>query len=95
MSQNILSEGEICGLSSGNVIGYNFEDIPGHLGFLGEYFRIKLAFRDEEKERHFFVKALPFSNLDHRKLVESLGMFKKETIIYRNIFSVFKSNSGE
>ena len=94
MTNEILSEAEVHNLTSENIVKYTFKDVEGHPGFLGEYFRVILT-QNDNKVHHFFVKALPFTDKEHRRIVQSLGMFKKETEIYRKIFTAFKKSSGK
>lgn len=70
-----------------NVTSEHFGDF---LGFLGEYYRLKIVatINDEKFEFKFFVKSLPIKDLrSHRSMLINTGIFLKEVRIYGEIFN--------
>lgn len=57
------------------------------MGYLGEHLRLKVKFKENNNVVDFFVKSVPFSNLEHRKNIEDLKVIEKEGQIYELIFN--------
>lgn len=68
------------------------ENFGEFLGYLGEYYRLKITARlgDVSSEFQFFVKSLPIKDLrSRRSMLINTGIFLKEVRIYKEIFSEF------
>nr|XP_029729191.1 uncharacterized protein LOC109429832 [Aedes albopictus] len=78
------------------VISYRLEKVPGQPGFLGEYAHLVVSTVEiETKLSHdhsYFVKCLPFTDAKQREVVQDLGIFTKEAVCYRELFSRFERN---
>ncbi|XP_065075768.1 uncharacterized protein LOC135699431 [Ochlerotatus camptorhynchus] len=91
---NIISASEceqivINSLSHRNISirTYKIRKIPGHLGFLGEYFQLEIVVEEGETQwsEHYFLKSLPIADTAQRAMMEGLGFFRKEVRIYSDI----------
>lgn len=69
------------------IVKFNIEGFGNYLGFLGEYFRLKIdaIVNDSKSELNFFVKSLPLNDLKQRKMLEDTGIFRKEVTVYKNL----------
>ena len=68
------------------------ENFGDFLGFLGEYYQLKISAQlgEASSEFQFFSKSLPIKDLrSRRSLLISSGIFLKEVKIYEEIFSEF------
>lgn len=75
------------------------EHFGNFLGYLGEYYRLKIiaCMNDDGgmSEFQFFVKSLPIKDLrSRRSMLINSGIFLKEVQIYKEIFSVFSEIDG-
>jgi Ecdysteroid kinase-like family len=79
------------------IVKFSLDSFGNYLGFLGEYYRLKIdaTVNTEDKSFNFFVKSLPNINLKQRKMLIETGIFLKEVKLYRNLLSRFVSNSKE
>ncbi|XP_055592170.1 uncharacterized protein LOC129743944 [Uranotaenia lowii] len=80
---------------AGKVLQFSLKQIPGQLGFLGEYARLAVTFEDVNGQQHdlrYFVKCLPFSDPKQRKIIQDFGIFAKEATGYRELFSRFNQD---
>ena len=69
------------------VVKFNIESYGNYLGFLGEYFHLKIDANVNEKIREFmfFMKNLPIKDLKQRKMLVETGIFRKEVKLYENL----------
>ncbi|XP_058453316.1 uncharacterized protein LOC131431550 [Malaya genurostris] len=77
------------------VLKYRVDKIGGQLGYLGEYAYLIATVEEENekpKELQYFMKFLPFTDPKQRAIIEEIGMFKKEVITYRELFSEFNQD---
>lgn len=76
------------GLTSCTIKEFEVTSAGSFLGYLGEYFYLKIIIESEEKSSilTYFVKSLPISNQSERKIIEEQGIFKKESQCYVTIF---------
>lgn len=67
-----------------NVIKTEIESFGIYLGFLGEYFRLKIdsVVNGETLSSQFFMKSLPLNDLKQRKMLIDTGIFHKEVKLY-------------
>ncbi|XP_062552923.1 uncharacterized protein LOC134218073 [Armigeres subalbatus] len=77
------------------VIEYNISKIPGHIGFLGEYLRLKVLVERNgvQSRERYFLKSLPIADKNQRSMMESLGFFRKEVGVYSQILNAFGHNA--
>lgn len=63
------------------------------LGFLGEHLRlyVTVKFTTEDRDLQYFVKSVPFSNSEQRRLILEHGIVKKESNIYELMLNHFPS----
>lgn len=63
------------------------ESFGNFLGFLGEYFRLKIdaSVDGEKKSFQFFMKSLPTGNLKQRSMLIESGIFLKEVKLYERL----------
>lgn len=68
-------------------MSFHVEVFGNYLGFLGEYYRLKIDVKNDESNDQliFFAKSLPLENVERREMLLSSGIFNKEVEIYRNI----------
>ncbi|XP_062552922.1 uncharacterized protein LOC134218072 [Armigeres subalbatus] len=78
------------------VIDYRLEKVAGQPGFLGEYAHLVVTTLQSENditdEHRYFVKCLPFTDEKQRKIIQEFGIFTKECVCYRELFSQFDQN---
>lgn len=70
------------------VIKFELENIALKLGFLGEYFRLKIVAsvnENEPEEFKFFVKSLPTNDLKQKQMLIETGIFRKEVKLYKTL----------
>lgn len=69
------------------MITSQIEGFGKFLGFLGEYFRLKIDARvdGEKKSFQFFMKSLPTCNLKQRNMLIETGIFLKEVKLYERL----------
>lgn len=75
------------------------EQFGNFLGYLGEYYRLKIVACTSEddslSEFQFFVKSLPIKDLrSRRSMLINSGIFLKEVRIYKEILSAFSEIDG-
>ncbi|CRK90554.1 CLUMA_CG004258, isoform A [Clunio marinus] len=77
------------------IINFHIESFGSYVGFLGEYFRLKIDTNVDEshQEINFFVKSLPLKNVKLRKLLIDTRIFKKEVFLYENLLSTLSQFS--
>lgn len=65
----------------------SIEGFGNYLGFLGEYYRLKIEanVNDTRQEFRLFVKSLPTRDLKQRKMLVETGIFKKEVTLYEKL----------
>lgn len=68
---------------------FSVENFGTYLGFLGEYFRLKI---DADvcgvpEEFNLFLKSLPSYDLKQRKMLIETGIFRKETRLYDGLLT--------
>lgn len=63
------------------------ESFGNYLGFLGEYFRLKIdsAVDDEKQSFKLFMKSLPLNDLKQRQMLIDTGIFHKEVKLYEDL----------
>lgn len=68
-------------------VKFNVENFGNYLGFLGEYFRLKINadVNGQKKELKFFMKSLPITDLKQRQMLIETGIFQKEVKLYENL----------
>lgn len=69
------------------IVDFSIDGFGNYLGFLGEYFRLKIDSNLDEShcELNFFVKTLPMRDLKQRKMLVETGIFSKEVKIYEKL----------
>lgn len=69
------------------IVKFNIESYGTYLGFLGEYFRLKIDAKvsGNEQEFNFFMKSLPIKDLKQRNMLVETGIFRKEVKLYENL----------
>ncbi|XP_058815883.1 uncharacterized protein LOC131679227 [Topomyia yanbarensis] len=78
------------------VLNYQVNKIGGQLGYLGEYAYLVVTIEEEHgqtEDLKYFMKCLPFTDPKQRQIVEEVGMFKKEALTYRELFSKFNQDA--
>lgn len=84
------------------ILNFSVENFGNYLGFLGEYYRLKIDIKakrnanvDREKvqELFFFVKTLPREDEEKRNMLIRTGIFGKEVKIFREIIPKLVSES--
>lgn len=74
----------------------HFEIVPAseHVGFLGEYFHLKLTYQLEDQEdeqtTRLFVKSVIFQNANMEFYLEKMGFIKKESKLYELLLNELK-----
>lgn len=78
------------------VIKFEIENFGNYLGFLGEYFRLKIVacVNGTTEEYKFFVKSLPTHDLKQRKMLIETGIFRKEVKLYEKLLRVLSELTG-
>lgn len=68
-------------------VKFTIQGFGNYLGFLGEYFRLKIdaIVNDTRQEFQFFMKSLPTHDLKQRKMLIESGIFKKEVTLYEKL----------
>ncbi|EAT41773.1 AAEL006630-PA [Aedes aegypti] len=78
------------------VNNYRLEKVKGQPGFLGEYAHLivtTVQLETEQTQEHsYFVKCLPFTDPKQREIVQEIGIFTKEAVCYRELFSKFEQS---
>lgn len=71
------------------IENFSIENFGSYLGFLGEYFRLKINAEvcGAPKEFNFFLKSLPSYDLKQRKMLVETGIFSKESKLYDSLLS--------
>jgi hypothetical protein len=76
-----------------NFSDYELEELGGHLGFLGSYYKLEIS--TKEGNCHiYFVKSLPHNHV-LKSAIEEVGLFKKEVLAYTEIFAYFEKVNGK
>lgn len=72
------------------VVKFHIESFGSYLGFLGEYFRLKIEADVEGniREFEFFMKTLPIKDRKQRNMLVETGIFRKEVELYKNLLPV-------
>lgn len=75
------------------VVDYGLDKVDGKLGYIGEYAHLVVTVELENGKTltiKYFLKCLPFTDPKQRQFVVELGLFTKEAICYRELFSKLK-----
>lgn len=81
--------------SKENLQLINYEVIPfgsEPLGFLGEHSKLQITAKTLNNKKvvlTFFMKTIPSDTEAHKSYVVSIGVFKKEALLYKNLLSKF------
>lgn len=69
------------------IVEFVIAEFGNYLGFLGEYFRLKIDADVEgtNYKLNFFMKSLPFKDKKQRKMLEETGIFRKEVKLYEKL----------
>ncbi|KAL7020235.1 hypothetical protein ACKWTF_011427 [Chironomus riparius] len=74
------------------IVSYHISQFgDGFSGFLGEYFILLIKYHcgnglnNELKEGSFFIKSLPTSNEEKRRILTQWGIFRKEVMIFEHL----------
>ncbi|XP_055592168.1 uncharacterized protein LOC129743943 isoform X1 [Uranotaenia lowii] len=96
---NVISDSECrqivenaLGKGAFSIVSYSLDTIPGHLGFLGEYFSLTVIVQKDggsQSTEKYFVKSLPIGDENQRAMMEELGFFRKEVLVYSRILAKF------
>ncbi|XP_058121455.1 uncharacterized protein LOC131282856 [Anopheles ziemanni] len=76
-----------------NILKYEIKKLPGHPGYLGQYFFITIHFQAESnvvESRQYFAKSLPYHDAVLKTAVEEWGIFRKEADLYSKIFQSYE-----
>lgn len=78
------------------VVKFEIENFGNYLGFLGEYFRLKIiaCVNGKTDEFKFFMKSLPTYDLKQRKMLIETGIFRKEVKLYEKLLCDLSELSG-
>lgn len=73
------------------LITFEVVQLGSFLGFLGEYFQLKIEANVDGKIQRlfYFAKSLPVKNQREREIQAKQGFHKKEILIYEQIFTKF------
>lgn len=77
------------------VIRTEIESFGNYLGFLGEYFRLKIdsVVNGESLKLNFFMKSLPLNDLKQRQMLIDTGIFHKEVKLYQTLIPKLSENT--
>lgn len=73
------------------ILKYNIEKFGSFLGFLGEYYWLKV--NTVEGKLSFFVKSLPKTDESRKKMLVETGIFTKEVRFYEKILPSLTNQS--
>lgn len=78
-------------------VKFSIEGFGNYLGFLGEYFTLKIEanVNGTWQDFKFFMKSLPTHDLKQRKMLIETGIFKKEVTLYQNLLPRLSDLSRE
>lgn len=65
------------------------------LGFLGEHWRILITIKTWKTKTvtlQFFMKSVPAGIAAHTNYIVNIGVFKKEALLYKELFVKFQAN---
>ncbi|XP_058453319.1 uncharacterized protein LOC131431554 [Malaya genurostris] len=81
-------------IEKATIVNYKVNKIPGHIGFLGEYFQLEVTIENNGSRTYerYFLKSLPLADENQRKMMEELGFFRKEAQVYSRILSALGHN---
>lgn len=76
------------------LVKYEIRGIGGKVfGFLAEHYYVIIEYTINDQigiySHRFFLKAMPTSNETQKAYIESMGIFKKEILNYKNFLSEF------
>lgn len=93
--EKIVRKASRCG--NVKIVEFKLENFGNYLGFLGEYFRLKIEAEVENvpNEFNFFVKTLPLRDLKQRNMLVETGIFRKEVKLYENLLLKLKEISSD
>ncbi|GLV34580.1 uncharacterized protein CBL_09061 [Carabus blaptoides fortunei] len=66
------------------------------MGFLGEHWRLNIAIRTANSKSvtlQFFMKSVPDGVAAHTRYIVNIGVFQKEALLYKQLFSKFQANA--
>ncbi|XP_052865633.1 uncharacterized protein LOC128271973 [Anopheles cruzii] len=70
------------------IVSYDADFIPGQPGYVSAYYFLNIQFQSDDgpvETRRFFVKTLPYHDAQLTDIMERLGLFRKEAVLYNKL----------